>query len=206
MRKICCGLVLVVVAVCAWQVSSAQEPRNRPSEPRAPRREKAVRPEPPELRERHEREFRERARGLEERERDLGRLAEELGARRMEIEEQARHLDAERQRVEREIEFARREQELDMRERELDQAAASAPRPGGLAGLIVLVVLVLSCLLWLWAIVNCLKRGDDEFPARGRYDKLIWVIVLLASSAVGALLYLFLVGTRSHKETTTTGA
>jgi TolA-binding protein len=193
MRKICCGLVLVVVAVCAWQASSAQERRDRPSEPRPP-------------------ELRDRARRLEERERDLEMLAEELGARQMEIEEQARRLQAERERMERELEFARREQELEMRERELDRAAAGRPgkppepRPGGLAGLIVLVVLVLSCLLWLWAMVNCLKRGDDEFPTRGRYDKLIWVIVLLAASVVGALLYLFLVGTRSHKETSTTGA
>ena len=40
-------------------------------------------------------------------------------------------------------------------------------------------------LLWIWALVDCLRR---EF--RGANDKLIWILVILLANWLGALIYL----------------
>ncbi len=57
-----------------------------------------------------------------------------------------------------------------------------------------LVILgVLGFVFWLWMLIDCLKRPDDEFAIGGNYAKLIWVLVIVFVGFIGALIYYFLI-------------
>ena len=47
--------------------------------------------------------------------------------------------------------------------------------------------------LWLWMLIDCLKRPDDNFEIGGNNVKLIWVLVIVFTGFIGALIYFFLV-------------
>ena len=54
------------------------------------------------------------------------------------------------------------------------------------------VLLSLLVLLWVWAIVDCVRRPLDSFPTKltpGQWDKLAWLGVLVVLNLLGALLY-----------------
>lgn len=42
-------------------------------------------------------------------------------------------------------------------------------------------------ILWIWALVDCLVNEPSE---PGKNDKLIWVLVIIFASFIGALIYL----------------
>ncbi|HID28021.1 MAG TPA: hypothetical protein EYP22_09465 [Methanosarcinales archaeon] len=48
-------------------------------------------------------------------------------------------------------------------------------------------------ILWLWMLIDCLKRPDNWFAIGGNNAKLIWVLVIIFTGFIGALLYYFLV-------------
>ncbi|MBI1390343.1 MAG: DUF2516 family protein [bacterium] len=69
-----------------------------------------------------------------------------------------------------------------------------APQPdkhggGGnpLAGIIAIVLFV----IWIWALQDCLRRGPGGFPSGSKYDKPVWIFVIVFTLFIGALLYLF---------------
>lgn len=70
--------------------------------------------------------------------------------------------------------------------------------PGALMGIMVfgMFLALLAAVFWLWMLVDCLQRPDKKFPAKGKNDKLIWVIVIVLTFIVGAILYYFLVKSR----------
>lgn len=53
-------------------------------------------------------------------------------------------------------------------------------------GLFVLILIALSFLFWLWMLIDCLthepKYGDE---------RLIWVLVIIFTQIIGALIYFF---------------
>lgn len=55
------------------------------------------------------------------------------------------------------------------------------------------LLFVLSFIPWLWMLIDCLKRPDDKFAIGGNYAKLIWVLVIVFTGLIGALLYYFLI-------------
>lgn len=57
-------------------------------------------------------------------------------------------------------------------------------------GSIFIIVAVGFALFWFWftCLQNLMNRRDDEFP--GRYDKILWVVLLLSLNVVGAVLYM----------------
>lgn len=55
---------------------------------------------------------------------------------------------------------------------------------GGLELIIIFLFLALPIILWLWALIDCVKR---EF--RGN-DKLIWVLIIIFLPLIGSILYL----------------
>ncbi len=53
-------------------------------------------------------------------------------------------------------------------------------------------------IVWIIAIVDCAKRKKEEFPSDAENAKTIWLVILIASWAVGlswlaAILYYFMV-------------
>ncbi len=60
--------------------------------------------------------------------------------------------------------------------------------------LIVLIPLVLTFFIfWLWMLIDCLKRPDDKFAIGENHAKLIWVIVIIFTGFIGAIIYFFLI-------------
>jgi len=55
------------------------------------------------------------------------------------------------------------------------------------------IVAVVAVVFWLWMLIDCLQRPDKSFPVKGTSEKLVWVVVLLVASILGAVLYYLLV-------------
>ena len=54
-------------------------------------------------------------------------------------------------------------------------------------------VFVFVIVLWLWMLIDCLKRQDDNFAVGGNNAKLIWVLVIIFTGFIGAVIYYFLI-------------
>ena len=46
---------------------------------------------------------------------------------------------------------------------------------------------------WLWMLIDCLKRQDDMFKFGGNNAKLIWILVIIFTGLIGAVIYYFLI-------------
>lgn len=59
-------------------------------------------------------------------------------------------------------------------------------------------IAVLGTIFWIWMLVDVLKR---EFPKDKENDKIIWLLVVILTHWIGALVYYFLVKKKEkHKE------
>ena len=53
---------------------------------------------------------------------------------------------------------------------------------------VLMVLLMVVCLvLWLRQLVKLMGMSDAQFP--GRYDKILWVVILLVTAVVGAVAF-----------------
>ena len=50
---------------------------------------------------------------------------------------------------------------------------------------VIVLILAFGFILWIWALLDCLQNE----PSKGN-EKLVWILVILLASFVGALLYL----------------
>ncbi len=64
---------------------------------------------------------------------------------------------------------------------------------GSMELLLILPFVIFGFVLWLWMLIDCLKRPDDRFAIGGDYAKLIWVLVIIFVGFIGALIYYFLI-------------
>jgi Phospholipase_D-nuclease N-terminal/Protein of unknown function (DUF2516) len=64
----------------------------------------------------------------------------------------------------------------------------------GIFAVLVLVFLVVGLagtVFWLWALVDVLRRPDQQYTAAGQ-NKVLWLLVVLLGHFIGALIYLLL--------------
>lgn len=54
-------------------------------------------------------------------------------------------------------------------------------------------VFVFVIVFWLWMLIDCLKRQDDMFKFGGNNAKLIWILVIIFTGLIGAIIYYFLI-------------
>ena len=59
-------------------------------------------------------------------------------------------------------------------------------------GLMMLLNL-LGVVFWIWMLIDVIKRQDKDFPSKSDNQKLIWILVLVFTSYIGAAIYYFLV-------------
>ena len=59
--------------------------------------------------------------------------------------------------------------------------------------LLILPFVILGFVFWLWMLIDCLKRSDDKFAIGGNNAKLIWVLVIIFTGFIGALIYYFII-------------
>ncbi|MCZ7384944.1 MAG: PLDc N-terminal domain-containing protein [Candidatus Methanoperedens sp.] len=60
-------------------------------------------------------------------------------------------------------------------------------------GAVLIIAAALLFVFWLWMLIDCLKRLDDKFATGGNNAKLIWVLVIIFTGLIGALIYYFLI-------------
>lgn len=65
-----------------------------------------------------------------------------------------------------------------------DEAAAGIFALGGVALIIWALVSLVCIVLWIWALIDCIKK---EFPGSG---KVIWILVIVLLGVIGAIIYL----------------
>ena len=56
-----------------------------------------------------------------------------------------------------------------------------------------------AIVLWIWALVDCIQVPDDSMYESG--NKLIWVLIIVFTNWIGALLYLLIGRPRGPKPT-----
>ncbi len=59
--------------------------------------------------------------------------------------------------------------------------------------IILILAAIVLLISWLWMLIDCLKRPDDMFKFGGNNAKLIWVLVIIFTGLIGALIYYFLI-------------
>jgi prolipoprotein diacylglyceryltransferase len=52
---------------------------------------------------------------------------------------------------------------------------------------------ILAIALWIWMLVDCIQRKDEDFPNQGSDQKLLWILVLILGQTIGALVYYLVV-------------
>lgn len=62
---------------------------------------------------------------------------------------------------------------------------------GGFAAVfgVFVVFFLLSTVLWVWALVDVLRRPDQQYAAAGQ-TKLVWLIVVFFGHVIGVILWL----------------
>ena len=78
-------------------------------------------------------------------------------------------------------------------------AAAGGTAALGLAGIWICFIAVFWLagiflfVVWIIMLVDCVKRDNSEFPNAGENTKIMWLLIILLSSGVGAIIYYFVV-------------
>ena len=54
--------------------------------------------------------------------------------------------------------------------------------------LLVMVLVIGGLVLWIWALVDCIRVPDDRYYRSG--TKLVWVLVIALLQGIGAIVYL----------------
>ncbi len=60
-------------------------------------------------------------------------------------------------------------------------------------GAIFIIAAAILFVFWLLMLIDCLKRPDDRFAFGGNYAKIIWILVIIFTGFIGALIYYFLI-------------
>jgi len=63
----------------------------------------------------------------------------------------------------------------------------------GIIELLLISLFILFLILWVWMLIDCIKRPDDKFAYGGNYAKIIWILVIIFTGFIGALIYYFLI-------------
>ncbi|MCZ7399248.1 MAG: PLDc N-terminal domain-containing protein [Candidatus Methanoperedens sp.] len=59
--------------------------------------------------------------------------------------------------------------------------------------LLFVILAVALFVLWFSMLIDCLKRPDDKFVYGGNNARLIWILVIIFTGLIGALIYYFLI-------------
>lgn len=62
----------------------------------------------------------------------------------------------------------------------------------GIIFVIVIILALLSCVFWIWMLIDCLQREFDE--------KLVWVLLIVLTGILGAVLYYFIVKRKERRK------
>ncbi len=61
-------------------------------------------------------------------------------------------------------------------------------------GFVAIVLAILIFVFWISMLIDCIKRKYKE-----AYDKIVWVLVIIFTGIIGALIYYFVVKVKNKK-------
>jgi NADH:ubiquinone oxidoreductase subunit 6 (subunit J) len=64
--------------------------------------------------------------------------------------------------------------------------------------LVVMSIAVAGLVLWVWALIDVLKRPKGEWERTGQ-SQMLWLIVLVLLNVLGAVAYLVTAGSRRNR-------
>ena len=77
--------------------------------------------------------------------------------------------------------------------------AAGGTAALGLAGVMIcfwvvfFLVGIFLFVVWIMMLVDCAKRDNSDFPNAGESTKTMWLLIVILTSGVGAIIYYFMV-------------
>jgi len=63
----------------------------------------------------------------------------------------------------------------------------------GIIWLLVMAISVVGIIFWILMLIDLVKREDDQFGSESKDQKMLWLLIVLLTSYVGALVYYFMV-------------
>lgn len=54
-------------------------------------------------------------------------------------------------------------------------------------------LIMASLVVWIWMLIDVVRRPDESFPNPTENTKLIWLLVVVLGGSIGALVYYFVV-------------
>jgi heme/copper-type cytochrome/quinol oxidase subunit 2 len=70
---------------------------------------------------------------------------------------------------------------------------------GGIVAIMVCVwvffaaIWIFLFVVWIIMLIDCIKRKPEEFPGDGENTKTIWLVVVILTGGIGAIVYYFMV-------------
>lgn len=55
--------------------------------------------------------------------------------------------------------------------------------------ILIMALTVASLAMWVWMLIDVIKRPDEAFPNPGENTKAVWLVVIALTGAVGAIVY-----------------
>ena len=62
-----------------------------------------------------------------------------------------------------------------------------------LFGIVMFFVSILGTIFWVFMLVDVVKREEDQFGSESKDQKMLWLLVVILTSWIGALVYYFMV-------------
>lgn len=63
----------------------------------------------------------------------------------------------------------------------------------GIFWIIGMIISLLAFILWIFMLIDVIKRDDDEFPHMNKDQKLLWILIVVLTGWIGAIIYYFTV-------------
>lgn len=58
---------------------------------------------------------------------------------------------------------------------------------------LMVAISITSLVIWVLMVIDVIRRDDKDFPDQKENEKLMWLLIVLLTGAIGAIIYYFMV-------------
>jgi len=63
----------------------------------------------------------------------------------------------------------------------------------GIFQLVFYVLIILSYVLWIFMLIDVIKREENKFDSKSENQKVIWIVILAMAGTIGGIIYYFMI-------------